>query len=108
MIDYTWVVNKLNVQEDGLVVEVIWRATGFDKENNFSSSYSGSTLLTREEVFVPYKQLTESQILNWCFEKTIDDVKTVKTDVEEQIAEQISFLLDRKTEAPALPWAVVA
>ena len=113
--EYKWTVNKMQVVEDNLVVKVDLTVVGSDGENSASAAYTRT--LTRGESFVPYDQLTEQQVLGWCFAPEvitwigIDNVeqsitKRLKDEGEAQVAGQISRQLRQKSAAPALPWAV--
>ena len=62
---YKWTVNKVQVAQDNLVVKVDLTVTGIDGDNSASAAYSRD--LVRGDSFVPYEQLTEQQVLDWCF-----------------------------------------
>lgn len=111
--EYKWTVNKLQVAQDNLVVKVDLTVTGTDGENSASAAYSRD--LVRGDSFVPYEQLTEQQVLDWCFEPIVtpwtdmDNVKQsstrlIKDEGEAQVAGQISRKLAQKAAEPALPW----
>jgi len=113
--EYKWTVNKVQVAQDNLVVKVELTVKGTDGNNSASASYSRD--LTRGDSFVPYEQLTEQQVLNWCFEpivltwKDLDNVeqsstRLIKDEGEAQVANQIARQLTQKASEPALPWAV--
>jgi len=110
---YKWTVNKVKVAEGNLVVKVELTVTGTDGENSASAAYSRE--LTRGDSFVPYEQLTEQQVIDWCFapEVTtwIDDdnveqssARLIKDEGEAQVASQIARQLAQKASEPALPW----
>lgn len=119
MITYAWTIDKLTVAEDNLVVKVDWRVTATDDENNITASAAGVRELTRADGFIPYEQLSEQQILDWCFRpETItvtypmDNnvttiVKNLQSEGEAQVADQIARQLAQKAAEPALPWADV-
>jgi hypothetical protein len=115
MISYTWTVNKLQVAEDKLVVKVDLIVTGADGDMSASAAYTRT--LTRGDSFVPYEQLTEQQVLDWCFLPEvitwmdIDNVeqsitKHLKDEGEAQVTGQIERQLAQKAKEPVLPWAV--
>jgi len=115
MISFTWTINKLQVAEDNLVVKVDLTVTGIDGGNLASAAYTRT--LTRGESFVPYDQLTEQQVLDWCFAPEVitwtdmDNVeqsitKHLKDEGEAQVSGQIERQLAQKASEPALPWAV--
>jgi hypothetical protein len=114
-ISYSWKVNKLQVIEDNLVVKVDLTVTGTDGDLSASAAYART--LSRGNGFVPYDQLTEQQVLDWCFEPEvitwtdIDNVeqsitKHLKDEGQAQVNSQIERKLAQKASEPALPWAV--
>jgi hypothetical protein len=104
--EFKWSVEKVVVAEGNLVTHVHWRceAEGF--------ACSGVRGLARSDSFTAYDQLTEQQVLGWCFapetitwadpiDNTITTItKLLKDDGEAQIASQIN----RVKNEPALPW----
>ena len=113
--EYKWVVNKLTVAENNLVVKVDLTVTGTDGDNSASAAYIRN--LVRGDSFIPYEQLTEQQVLDWCFAPEIttwqsrDDVEQISTrllkDVgEAQVSDRIARYLAQKAVEPALPWIV--
>jgi len=116
-ISYKWSIDKLTVAEENLVVRVDWRVTAEDNENNITTSAAGVRTLTRGDSFIPYEQLTEQQVLDWCFAPeiiTIEDsiqnitttvTKNLKDEGEAQVANQIARNLAQKAAEPALPWS---
>jgi hypothetical protein len=111
--EYKWTVNKVQVAEDNLIVNVDLTVKGTDGNNTAAAAYSRS--LVRGDTFIPYEQLTEQQVLDWCFapqvitlrnklgeEQTV--VKLLKNDGEAQVAGQIARQLAQKAAEPALPW----
>jgi hypothetical protein len=114
--EFKWSVNKLTVAEDNLVVKVDLTVTATDGDNTASAAYIRT--LTRGDLFIPYDQLTEAQVLAWCFEPIVttwinfDEVELSRTQLikeegESQVAEQIARQLAQKAAEPALPWVTV-
>jgi hypothetical protein len=108
-----WTINKLQVAEDNLVVKVELTVTATNGDNSASAVYSRS--LVRGDSFVPYEQLTEQQVLNWCFEPEVttwtdldntehSSTRLVKDEGEAQVVDQIARQLAQKESEPALPW----
>ena len=114
MITYNWVVEKLVVTTNNAVTHVYWRCDA--TQDDLMVSCSGIRDLVLGDTFVPYEQLTETQVLNWCFaeevitavnprDNTITTItKLVKEEAESNLAEQIAKKLDQKQSEPALPW----
>jgi len=108
--EFKWTINKVEVAQDNLIVKVDLTVT----DGEFSASYTKN--LVRGDTFTPYEQLTEQQVLDWCFASetvtsTDDDgnvtttTKLLKDEGEAQIADQIARKAAQKTAEPALPWA---
>lgn len=93
--EFKWSVNKVTVAEDNLVTQVDLTVTATDGDNTTSAAYTRT--LARGDSFIPYDQLTEDQVLDWCF-------PTVKDEGEAQVAGQIARQLAQKAAEPALPW----
>jgi len=111
--EYKWTVNKVQVANDNLIVKVGLIVTGIDGDNTASAWYERN--LVRGDSFVPYEQLTEQQVLDWCFEpevttwKDIDgaqqsSTRLIKDEGEAQVTGQIARQLAQKESEPALPW----
>lgn len=115
MITYTWNIEKLQVANDGFAVKAHWILVAKDEENNLTAAASGIRTLVRGNSFTEYDQLTEQQVLDWCFEPEVitwttvnGDEKTItknlKNDGEAQVLGQIERQLAQKASEPALPW----
>jgi hypothetical protein len=113
--EFKWTVQKVQVAEDNLVNKVDLTVTGIDGDNSASAAYTRN--LVRGDSFIPYEQLTEQQVLDWCFApETVtwtdgenvehSEIKMLKVDGEDQVTWQIRRQLAQKAAEPALPWAV--
>ena len=114
--NYKWTVNKVQVDKDNLIVTVDLTIKGTDGDNTASAAYTRS--LVRGDTFIPYEQLTEQQVLDWCFEPQVitlkgklgaeqSATKLLKNDGEAQVAGQIAQKLAQKAVEPALPWVTI-
>lgn len=115
--EFKWSVNKVTVAEDNLVVKVDCTVTATDGENTASAAYTCN--LVRGKSFIPYDQLTEQQVIDWCFEPeiiasinlidntTISNTRFIKDEGEAQVAGQIARQLAQVAAEPALPWVTV-
>lgn len=115
MITYKWLVEKMvTTGANNAVTHVYWRCHG--SNGQLDASCAGIRELILGNTFVPYDQLTEQQVLDWCFapetiiwtnlqneEQSI--IKHLKDEGETQIAGQIERQLAKKQSEPALPWA---
>jgi hypothetical protein len=108
MITYKWTIDELQVAENNSVIKVNWCATA--TQDDLTASATGSRKLARGDSFIPYEQLTEQQILEWCFapETVMVDVeptiKNLKKDVEAYLSNQIAYQLNQKQLKVSLPW----
>lgn len=114
--EFKWSVNKVTVAEDNLVTQVDLTVTAIDGDNTASAAYIRT--LTRGDSFTPYDQLTEAQVLAWCFEPVVttwvdrnDAQQTstllIKDEGEAQVTGQIARQLKKLITEPALPWVTV-
>lgn len=113
-IEFKWSVNKMTVAENNLVVKVDLIVTAVDGDKITSAAYSRN--LVRGNSFIPYEQLTEEQVLNWCFEpeivtnvvlldnSTITTTRLIKDEGEAQVAGQLARQLAAIAANPPLPW----
>jgi hypothetical protein len=107
--EFKWTISKVQVIENNLINLVSLIVTGIDGEHTASASYS--RYLTKSDSFIPYEQLTEQQVLDWCFAPeiiTLEDQTTItkllRDEGEAQVAGQIARQLAKKATEPALPW----
>jgi len=111
--EFKWSVNKVTVAEDNLVVKVDLTVTATDGDSTASAAYSCN--LVRGNTFTPFNQLTEEQVLAWCFEPVVttwigldkkpqSSTQLIKDEGEAQVAGQISRQLAQKAAEPVLPW----
>jgi hypothetical protein len=111
---FKWTVNKVKVAQDNLIVKVELTVSATDDNLKASAQYSRN--LQRGSTFIPYEQLTEQQVLDWCFAPEVitwvdaDKVeqfitKHLKDEGEAQVAGQIERQLAPKKSDPILPWA---
>jgi hypothetical protein len=116
-IEFKWSISKVRVDQQGgksnIVVNAEWRAEGTDEE--FTASAAGHRDFILGDSFIEFSQLTEQQVLDWCFapeEITLVDrdnvsttfTKVLKDEVEAQLSGQIARQLAQKAAEPALPW----
>jgi len=99
-----WIIERLLVKPtEGLLTDVVitadWRCNG--SQDNYSGTCYGSTSFAPPSgSFTPYDQLTEQQVLDWCFANGVDQ-KAIEANVSLQIENQINPPII----APPLPWA---
>ena len=105
MINYNWVISQLDcvpqtAEGADYVVTAHWSCNGSD------GTYSGSVYSTcgfavvQGEQFVPYADLTQDQVLSWCWANGVD-----KDSAEAAVAQQIENQINPPIVSPPLPWA---
>ena len=101
----TWVISALdcipNTPEGAdYVVTAHWRCNGADGTYNGTVYSTCSFPVVQGTSFVPYEDLTEDDVLGWCWANGVDKDAT-EAAVEQQIQNQI----DPPIVTPPLPWA---
>ena len=99
----TWEINTLERElADGYVKKVIYRVKGIDGSEEKARA-TGSVKLEKPETLIPYKDLTESKVLEWVKAKLDADeagtVAAIEKDLEDQIA-----LIKTPVTAEGKPW----
>ena len=91
-----WTISNLDRRtSDGFIQVAHWQCTGTDGELS-SSVYA--TCSFDGEVTTPYAEVTQEQVLGWCWENGVD-----KDAVEASIADRIEALKNPVT-ASGTPW----
>ena len=99
-----WTISQLDCkpQEDGLtdvVVTAHWQCTG--TQADYSAQVYGTASFTLGDgTFTPYDQLTQDQVLGWCWTNGVD-----KDATEANVAAQIEAQINPPIVTPPLPWA---
>ena len=88
-----------------VVLTAGWRATGSETVNgkDFSNSIYGTCLFPEPAAngsFTPFSQLTQSQVVGWCWSNGVNQEAT-EVAINANLAAQINPLVIQ----PALPWA---
>ena len=103
MISYKWSIEKVTVTGNAnLITHVHWRCDATDDE--LTTGAAGVCDLVASDSFIAYEELTEQQVLDWCF---ASEVINFKDDVEVQVAAQIVSQVAKQIAEPALPWATL-
>jgi hypothetical protein len=98
-----WIIERLLVRKventhTDVVITADWRCNG--SQESFSGTCYGSTSFAPPTgSFTPYADLTEQQVLDWCYASGVDQ-KAIEANVSQQIADQIN----PPVIAPPLPW----
>jgi hypothetical protein len=83
------------------VIVCHWTCAGTDGTNT-ASIYSTCSFAPPEGTFTPYADLTQAQVLGWCYANGVDQTAT-EAAVNQQIANQIN----PPVVTHPLPWLVV-
>lgn len=107
MTQFIWTISALDCkpQEGNLqnvCVTAHWRCTG--TQDKFSGTvYSTCSFPAPTEDFTPFDQLTEAQVLGWCYQNGVD-----KDATEAAVQSQIDAQINPPVITPPLPWAQVS
>jgi hypothetical protein len=103
MITLSWIIERLLVKPtEGTLTDVVitadWRCNG--TQESFSGTCYGSTSFAPPSgSFTPYEDLTQDQVLNWCYANGVDQAA-----IEANVSLQIENQINPPIIAPPLPW----
>jgi hypothetical protein len=103
MITLSWIIERLLVRKvEGAHTDVVitadWRCNG-SQDNYSGTCYGSASFAPPSGSFTPYEDLTEAQVLDWCFASGVD-----KTAIEANVTAQIENQINPPIIAPPLPW----
>jgi hypothetical protein len=106
MITISWIIERLLVKptegdKTDVVITADWRCNG-SKESFSGTCYGSASFQPPSGDFTPYPDLTQEQVLDWCFASGVDQ-KAIEANVTAQIENQINPPII----APPLPWVPV-
>ena len=106
-ISIVWIIERLLVKPtEGSYTDVVitadWRCNG-SQDSYSGTCYGSCSFAPPTEGFTPYDQLTEQQVLDWCFSNGVD-----KTAIEANVSQQINDQIDPPVVVLPLPWNPVA
>jgi len=102
-ISILWIIERLLVKptegtHTDVVITADWRCNG--SQDQYSGTCYGSTSFAPPSgSFTPYEDLTQDQVLSWCFANGVD-----KTAIETNVTLQIENQINPPIIAPPLPW----
>lgn len=104
MTTIAWTISQLDcvpVSPQGfdLVITAHWRCTGTQDEYTASVYSTCSFTFKQGDPFIPYDELTEQIVLNWCWENGVDKAAT-----EQAVQKQIDNQINPPVVSPPLPW----
>jgi len=104
MITLSWIIERLLVKPtEGTLTDVVitadWRCNG-SQDSYSGTCYGSCSFAPPTDAFTPYDQLTEQQVLDWCFANGVD-----KTAIEANVTAQIQNQINPPVVVLPLPWA---
>jgi hypothetical protein len=112
MTTISWIIERLLVKptegdKTDVVITADWRCngtettgTGDDEKTYSGTCYGSASFAPPTENFTPYPDLTEQQVLGWCYANGVD-----QTAIEANVTQQINDQINPPVIAPPLPWA---
>ena len=96
----TWEINTLEREvADGYVKKAIYRVKGMDGSEE-KARFTGEVDLEKPKTLIPYKDLTESKVLEWVKTKLgADEVASIEKWLEDEVT-----LINTPVEATGKPW----
>ena len=106
MITLSWLIERLLVKptegsNTDVVITADWRCNGTD-ETYSGTCYGSCSFAPPSGSFTPYEDLTQEQVLQWCYENGVD-----KTAIEANVTLQIENQIDPPVVTLPLPWVPV-
>ena len=103
MITISWIIERLLVRKvEGTHTDVVitadWRCNG-SQDQYSGTCYGSCSFAPPSGEFTPYDQLSEAQVLNWCYENGVD-----KTAIEANVTQQINDQINPPVVTLPLPW----
>ena len=100
----SWIIERLLVRKvegtySDVVITADWRCNG-SQDQYSGTCYGSASFAPPSENFTPYDQLTEQQVLDWCFANGVDQAA-----IEANVSAQIENQINPPVIAPPLPWA---
>lgn len=99
-----WKIEWMNVKPaEGSLTNVVvtagWRCIA-EQDDAAVDAYGSASFPPPEGEFTPYAQLTQDQVLGWCWENGVD-----KAEVEANLTKQLADKLNPPIVNKSLPWA---
>ena len=103
MITLSWIIERLLVKPtEGSLTDVVitadWRCNG-SQESFSGTCYGSCSFAPPTGSFTPYAQLTEAQVLSWCYANGVD-----KSAIEANVTAQIQNQINPPVVSLPLPW----
>ena len=101
-----WIIESLLVRKtEGPLTDVVitadWRCNGTQDQYS-GTCYGSASFQPPSGEFTPYEDLTEAQVLNWCYENGVDQAA-----IEANVTQQINDQINPPVVTLPLPWVPV-
>lgn len=101
---FTWTISQLDCypqvgDETDVVTVAHWQCTGTDGTYNAQVYSTCSFPVPDAENFTPYADLTQDQVLGWCWANGVD-----KDATEAAVQTQLDNQINPPIVSPQLPW----
>jgi hypothetical protein len=102
-ISINWIIERLLVKptegdKTDVVITADWRCNGTQDQYS-GTCYGSASFAPPSGSFTPYPDLTEAQVLGWCWSNGVD-----KVAIEANVTLQIENQINPPVIAPPLPW----
>ena len=99
----SWIIERLLVKptegsNTDVVITADWRCNG-SQESFSGTCYGSCSFAPPSGSFTPYDQLTEAQVLDWCYANGVD-----KSAIEANVTAQIQNQINPPVVVLPLPW----
>jgi len=99
-----WIIERLLVKptegsETNVVITADWRCNGTQDQYS-GTCYGSCSFQPPTGEFTPYEDLTEAQVLNWCYANGVDQAA-----IEANVTQQINDQINPPVVTLPLPWA---
>jgi hypothetical protein len=99
-----WIIERLLVKpiegsNPDVVITADWRCNG-SQDQYSGTCYGSCSFAPPSGSFTPYPDLTEAQVLGWCYANGVDQAA-----IEANVTQQIENQINPPIIAPPLPWA---
>ena len=106
MITLSWLIERLLVKptegpNTDVVITADWRCNGSD-DTYRGTCYGSCSFAPPTGSFTPYEDLTQQQVLGWCYENGVD-----KNAIEANVTAQIENQINPPVVVLPLPWVPV-
>ena len=101
-----WIIERLLVKptegsNPDVVITADWRCNGTQDQYS-GTCYGSCSFAPPSGEFTPYPDLTQSQVLGWCYANGVD-----KTAIEANVTQQIENQINPPVVTLPLPWVPV-